>query len=161
MQVRGASADAMAALSSELDARLQGGTDAVRVGGDLFQVAALLRSEPGLRRIATDASVEAPAKQELVRQILTGKVDPVVLDLVSSAVGRRWTATSHFADAIERLAEVTTVQSAGNDASRLSDELFQVEQTVSGSPELRDALSDRSRSTADKAELVRSLFEGK
>ncbi len=161
MQLRGASADALAALLDEFEGRLSGGADAVRVGGDLFMVAQLLRSEPGLRRIATDVSVEAPAKQELVRQLLTGKVDPVVLDLVSSAVGRRWTLTRDLADVIERLGEVSTVKSAGADSSRLSEELFEVQQLVAQNPELRDALSDANRSTDDKAALVRSLLEGK
>lgn len=161
MQSRGASADALATLTGELDARLQSGADAARVGGDLFQVTQLLRGEPGLRRIATDASVEGSAKQELVRQILSGKVDPVVLDLVASAVGHRWTAPRDLADAIERLSEIATVRSAGADASRLSDELFEVEQVVAHNAELRDALSNGNRSTADKVALVRSLLEGK
>ena len=161
MQLRGASADALSALNDELDARLQGGTDAARVGGDLFQVAQLLRGEPSLRRVATDASVEAPAKQQLVRQLLDGKVDPVALDLVSSAVGRRWTAPRDLADAVERLGEISTVRSAGADAPQLSDELFEVQQIVAENADLRDALSNGSRSTADKATLVRSLLEGK
>ncbi len=161
MQLRGASADALFTLQGELEARLQDGADAVRVGGDLFQVTQLLRGEAGLRRIATDASVEASAKQELVRQLLNGKVDPVVIDLVSSAVGRRWTAPRDLADAIERLSEISTVRSAGDNASQLSDELFEVQQIVAQNSELRDALANDNRSTADKATLVRSLLEGK
>lgn len=161
MQLRGASADALATLVGELDARLQGGADAVRAGGDLFQVAQLLRGEPGLRRVATDASVEAPAKQDLVRQLLSGKVDPVALDLVVSAVGSRWTAPRDLADAIERLSEISTVRSAGAHASQLSDELFEIQQIVARDAELRDALSNGNRSTADRATLVRSLLEGK
>lgn len=161
MQLRGASADALSTLAGELEARLQGGTDAARVGGDLFQVTQLLRGEPGLRRIATDASVEAPAKQELVRQLLDGKLDPVALDLVASAVGRRWTSPRDLADAIERLSEISTVRSAGDNASQLSDELFEFSQVVAENADLRDALSNGNRSTADKATLVRSLLEGK
>ncbi|MFS3129921.1 F0F1 ATP synthase subunit delta [Nocardioides sp. Bht2] len=161
MQVRGASADALAALTGELEERLQGGTDSARVGGDLFGVSQLLRGEPGLRRIATDASLEAGAKQDLVRQVLTGKVDQVALDLVASAVGRRWTASRDLADAVERLSEVAAVRTSGDDSSRLSDELFEVEQIVAQNPELRDALADANRSTDDKAALVRSLLEGK
>ena len=40
---------------------------------DLFGVADLVRSEPGLRRVATDASVPAQAKAELVRGMLDGQ----------------------------------------------------------------------------------------
>ena len=51
--MRGASADAYAAAA----AVLPGTGDLARVGKDLFGTADLLRSEPGLRRVATDASL--------------------------------------------------------------------------------------------------------
>ena len=61
--MRGASADALAALTSDLESRLRGGADASRIGDDLFTVSSVLRSEPALRRVATDASVDASAKR--------------------------------------------------------------------------------------------------
>lgn len=161
MQLRGASADALAALTEELGRALQAGADAARVGDELFSVAALLRDEPALRRVATDVSVEGAAKQGLVAGLLGGKVDQVTLDLVSSAVARRWIATRDLADTIEHLGVVSVVRSAGDDAGRLADELFALAQSVNDNPELRDALSDPARSTTDKASLVRSLLEGK
>jgi F-type H+-transporting ATPase subunit delta len=160
MQLRGASADALAALLDELGGRLSG-SDAARVGGDLFTVATLLRAEPGLRRVATDVSVETPAKQGLVAELLGGKIDAAALEIVQSAVGRRWTVSRDLADALERLSEVALVRSAGDDSARLSDELFAFSQVVAENPSLRDALSDRSRSVEDKAALVRSLLDGK
>jgi len=161
MQLRGASADALAALTEELGQALQGGADAARVGDELFSVAALLRNEPALRRVATDVSVDTGAKQGLVSQLLGGKVDQVTLDLLSSGVARRWIATRDLADTIEHLGVVAVVRSAGDDAGRLADELFALAQTVNDNPELRDALSDPARSADDKASLVRSLLEGK
>ena len=44
---------------------------------------------------------------------------------------------------------------------RLADELFAFANAVKGSPELREALADPSRSLADRNGLVRSLLEGK
>lgn len=161
MQLRGASADALAALSSELESRLRSGADAARVGDDLFTVACLLRSEAGLRRVATDVSVDSAAKQRLVGEIFGGKVDQTSLDLIGTAVGRRWTVARDLADALEHLSEVAIVHSAGDDSGRLADELFSFGQTVSHEPALRDALSDPARSVQDKATLVRSLLEGK
>jgi F-type H+-transporting ATPase subunit delta len=159
--LRGASADALAALSSELESRLGSGADASRIGDDLFTVSTLLRSEPGLRRVATDVSVDSAAKAGLMTEIFGGKVDPVSLDILTSAVGRRWTVSRNLGDVLEHLSEVAIVRSAGDDSGRLADELHAYAQAVNDNPSLRDALSDPARSVADKATLVRGLLEGK
>ena len=155
--VRGASAEALAVLSEKLDAA----SDMAQAGADLFSVAAVLRSEPALRRVMTDVSVSGEAKAGLADQIFSGKVSATVLDLVKAAVGQRWTATRDLADVLEHLGVVATVKSAGSEAERLSDELFQVGQVVQHTPELRDALSDPARSVEDKRGLVRGLLDDK
>lgn len=160
MDLRGASADAVATLTDELRTHVQGTSAASTVAGQLFTVATTLRAEGALRRFATDASVPSEAKQGLVGQVFGGKVDDVALTLLRSAVGRRWTATRDLADALEHLSVVAHVRSA-DDAGRLADELFAVSRTVKDNPELRDALSDPSRSAADKAGLVDTLLAGK
>ncbi|WP_235735854.1 F0F1 ATP synthase subunit delta [Nocardioides alcanivorans] len=155
---RGASAEALRTLTSALD---QVSGDLTAVGQDLFRVAALLRGEPALRRVATDQSVATEAKQALLSQLLTGKVGAPVVDLAGRATGQRWTATRDLADALEHLGVLATVRSAGAEASRLEDELFEVAQLVGNNPELRDALSDPARSTEDKQQLVSGLLAGK
>lgn len=159
--LRGASADALAALTSELESKLGAGADATRIGDDLFTVSTLLRSEPALRRVATDVSVDSSAKAGLVTEIFGGKVDQASLDLLAAAAGRRWTVSRNLGDALEYLSEVAVVRSAGDDSARLSDELHSYAQAVNDNPSLRDALSDPARSVEDKAALVRSLLEGK
>ena len=81
--MRGASADALADLTSILVGKLGGGADASRIGDDLFTVSSLLRAEAALRRVATDVSVDAGAKKGLVTDLFGGKVDEVSLDLVT------------------------------------------------------------------------------
>lgn len=157
MTVRGASADALATLSRELD----GAADVGSAGADLFSVAAVLRAEPALRRVATDVSVAAEAKAGLVDQIFAGKVGATTLALVKTAVAQRWTTTRDLADVLEHLGVVATVTSAGQDSARLSDELFSVGRLVQENPELRDALSDPARSIEDKRGLLRGLLDGK
>jgi len=161
MDLRGASADSLAELSAELDGALGDGSQASRVGDDLFGVASLMRSEPALRRVATDASLPAEPKQGLVRQVLEGKVDDVTLRLVTSAVARRWTGSRDLPDALERLSEVAVVKSVGGDADRLADELFDLSRTVTGNPDLRDALSNPARSAEDKSALLQTLLGGR
>jgi len=161
MQLRGASADAQAELTKKLGELLDGGADAARVGDDLFSVSMVLRSEAALRRVATDVSVDGEAKRALVRDLFSGKLDDASLQLVGDAVARRWTTTRDLADTLEHLSEVAIVRSAGGDTNRLEDELFELSQLVSENTDLRNALSDPTRSVDDKVVLVASLLEGK
>lgn len=158
MSFRGASADAFAALSDQL-----GAMDAASLGtvaDDLFGFATLLRNEPGLRRAATDVSTDASAKQQLIRGIFEGKVNSSALDILAEAVSRRWTSTKDLPDALEELGVIGIARSAGQ-GSRLATELFEISRLVDHNDDLRGALSDPVRSSADKAALLRGLLEGK
>jgi len=163
MQMRGPSADALAALRERLDAALTevGTRKAAEVGDDLFSLAVLVRSTPSLRRVLTDVSVDGSAKSSLLSEIFTGKVDELSLDLAADAVSRRWTATRDLADTVEHLSEVAVVRSSGDNVSRVVDELFTVLRAVEGDVDLRAALSDPARSTDDKAGLVDGLLGSK
>ncbi len=163
MTMRGPSAEALATLETQLDQSIGevGTRKAAEVGDDLFAVSQVLRSTPSLRRVLTDASIEGPAKQELVRQLFDGKVDAISMVLIGTAVGRRWTAGRDHADALEAHSENAVARSAGDNVGRVVDELFAVAQVVSANPELRDALSDPARSVDDKVALVDGLLSGK
>ena len=169
MSVRGASAEARAALLDQEDRTLGAGAgtgtgDAARLGDDLFAVASVLRSEPGLRRIATDVSTDANAKSGLVRSIFEGKLSQPALDLVAEAVRRRWTSARDLADTLEELGVRAVVHSAGDspaDAGQLSDELFTVHRLVEGDAALRAALTDPARSVADRQRLLAGLLDGR
>ena len=161
MELRGASRVALGTLRAELSGAVDGGADAATLGEELFTVAQALRGEPTLRRVASDASLPAEAKQGLMREVLGGKASEPTADLVSVAVAQRWTLSRDLPDALERLSEVAAVLSAGKDGDQLVDELFAVRQTVNGNPELREALADPARSVEDKAALVDSLLKKK
>ncbi|MFC7493708.1 MULTISPECIES: F0F1 ATP synthase subunit delta [unclassified Nocardioides] len=161
MDLRGASAESLRELTAELDGAVRAGQHAASVAGELYDVASLLRAEPALRRFATDASLPAEAKQGLAKQVFDGKVDGVTLALVTSASGRRWTATRDLPDAMEKLSELAWVISVGGESGRLADELFSLGQTVTANPDLRDALANPARSAADKATLLDTLLSGK
>ncbi|CAN5586154.1 F0F1 ATP synthase subunit delta [soil metagenome] len=159
MSFRGASADAVAALTTELETAVSG-AGAGGVAGDLFSAASTLRGEAALRRFATDASIPAQAKSGLFAEVFGGKVDDVSLAVLTSAVGRRWTAGRDLADALEHLGVVAYVTSVGSETERLADELFTFAQAVKENPELRDALADPARSVADKRTLIGNLLPG-
>jgi F-type H+-transporting ATPase subunit delta len=167
MDFRGASADAVAALTEELLALVSGPAvsaspeAAAKAADTLFEVSQTLRAEAALRRFVTDASVPQEAKTGLVGELFGGKVDATGLGVFESAVKHRWTHAGDLSDAVERLSEIAAVRSAGGEAKRLADELFAVQQAVQETPELRDALSDPARTTEDKAGLVDTLLGGK
>ncbi len=164
MSFRGASADAVAALTEELEESVSGPSKAAAVSDDLFTVAATLRSEGALRRFLTDMSAPTEAKSGLVGEVFGGKVDETSHALLDSAVHRRWTSTRDLADALEQLgviAQVTSVSGRRNGPGQLADELFAFGRAVKENPSLRDALSDPTRSQADKSALLDALLEGK
>lgn len=162
MDLRGASAESVAALTEQLKAAVSGSVTAAATAADsLFSVAGTLRTEPALRRFATDGTIPAEAKQALVRDVFGGKLDEHSLDVLLGAVSRRWTHAGDLADGVERLGETAAVLSAGDQGGQLSDELFAVAQAVAASPELRDALSDPGRTGSDKAGLLEKLLGAK
>ncbi|WP_300682437.1 F0F1 ATP synthase subunit delta [Nocardioides sp.] len=161
MDLRGASAESLSALTSELAASASSGEAAGSVATGLFSASQTLRAEAALRRALSDASAPAEAKQGLARSVFSGHVAEGALALVLSAAGRRWTKGSDLGLALERLSEIALVRSAGSDADRVVDELFAVERAVTENPSLRDALSDPARSAADKGTLVDGLLDGK
>jgi F-type H+-transporting ATPase subunit delta len=161
MDLRGASSEALAALTERLDAATSTQRAAATLANELFTVSRLFRSEAGLRRFATDASLPAEAKQGMAEQVFAGRVGDATGGLLTDAVGRRWTLSRDLPDVLERLSEIAVVRSAGAKAGRVTDELFELSQVIDGNPGLRDALSDPARSEADKAGLLDTLLDGK
>jgi F-type H+-transporting ATPase subunit delta len=161
--MRGASAGSLARLTEQLGSAIESGSDAARIADDLFSVSALLRREPSLRRVATDLSLQASAKSDFVRGLLGEQLGSASLDLVASASAMRWAATRDLADALELLGVVAVVKGAdkAGQADALEEELFGLERLVTQNPELRDALSDPSRSAEDKHALLNGLLEGR
>lgn len=160
--LRGSSAEALQVLGEQLDGDGFTLEEFGTLGDDLFRAAALLRSEPSLRRAVTDVSTPAEAKASLVHGLLDGKLGAPAVDLLAQAVGMRWVAARDLPDAVEHLGVVATVRSAGRrESTRLSDELFVVAQVVEEDADLRIALSDPARSVEDKRTLLRELLEGR
>jgi F-type H+-transporting ATPase subunit delta len=160
--LRGSSAEALQDLGTSLESGSTTLEQFAEIGQDLFGIAALLRSEPGLRRTVTDVSTPGEAKSALVHGILDGKVSAKAADLAAAGAAARWIGTRDLADALEHLGVVAVVRSAGRPAAgQLSDQLFLVGQTVDGNPELQIALSDPVRTVADKRGLLEDLFGAK
>ena len=111
MDLRGGSAEALTALTERLDGATGTNRAAAALGDELFTVSQLFRSEPGLRRFATDASLAPEAKQGMVQQVFADRLSDSTLALLTDAVGRRWTFSRDLPDVLERLSEMAVVRS--------------------------------------------------
>ena len=133
------------------------------LGTQLFGIVTLLDATPALRRVLTDPSTEAEAKQGLASTVLGDKVSADAVEVVREAVGRRWNAGRDLSDALETagVAALVAQADAAGELETLETELFEVSRTVIGAGDLRGAVSDRSYSAQAKAELLGRLFEGK
>lgn len=158
--LRGSSEESLDQLLDELAGRLGSGDAAATTGDELLSVAGLIRREGSLRRALVDPSLPAEVKQGLLRELLGDEIGEVARDLSSSAVGKRWTAGRHLAEALSELGVHAVVRSADadNDPQRVAEELFTVRRAIQQSPELRNALADRSYGAEAKMQLVRSML---
>lgn len=158
--LRGASAEALRELTGSLGSS---GTleDQAQLGRDLFGVVGVLRGDAALRRALTDNSVEGDSKAGLAKAVFGSAVVDSASALVADAASRRWTSSGDLATVLEQLAVITTVRSAGAKGKNVGDELFGVRQLVDGDMDLRSALSDPSRSAADRSKLLTGLLAGK
>ena len=107
----------------------------------------MLGQEPALRRALTDPSAASEAKSSLARGVFGDKLGAGAVDVAATAAGARWSSTGDFVDAIEQLGALALVidSEKANQLSDLEDELFRFGRIVSGDPELRDAITNRSR----------------
>ena len=162
--MNGASREALAAARERLDALTDStSVDAGRLADELAAVTALLHREVSLRRVLTDPAQAGEAKAELVQRLIGGQVGGETADLLAGLVRSRWSQSRDLVDALEELAataDLTAAQQAGT-LDNVEDELFRFGRIVSGSTELRAALTDRKATASAKSELLRSLLGGR
>ncbi len=147
----------------ELDKLLDDARPDDAFAGDMFRVVDALESSASLRRAVTDPGAPESARKDLVHRLLDGKVGQAVVDLVAEAATLRWSGGRAFASALERQgvrAQLMVADRAG-DLENSEDELFRLARTIEGSPELRDALGNRSIGLDRREELLGGLLSGR
>lgn len=130
---------------------------------ELFAAVDLFGSDPALRRAVTDPGAPVEARQQLVSQLLGGKVSAEALAVLREAAALRWRTAGTFVSSVERQAiraALAQAQVAGQ-LEQVEDELFHVNRTVAGTPELREALSDARRPLGARQDMAARLLEGK
>ncbi|MBV2151964.1 F0F1 ATP synthase subunit delta [Kitasatospora sp. SUK 42] len=157
----GASREALAAGRQNLESLTDStSVDAAKLAEELTAVTAVLDREVSLRRVLTDPSRSGQDKAQLVTSLLTGQVSGEAVDLVSGLVRSRWSGSRDLVDATEELAayaEVIAADKAGV-LDDVEDELFRFGRVVSGSHELRAALTEPKAGAVAKAALIAKLL---
>ncbi|MEV2276149.1 F0F1 ATP synthase subunit delta [Nocardiopsis sp. NPDC049922] len=164
--MRGISRTSLAEVTRRLDENVLASADAgqfaVSLGGELFEVVALLGGEHSLRRWLADQSNPAEAKTALAGQLLETKVSPSTLIVVGDVVQQDWSSAADMVEAVERMGVYATVASVeGTRLDELEDELFRFQRIVVAQPELRAALTRDGVAAEHLRSLVESLLADK
>ncbi len=146
-------------LSAKRAARTKA-VSAEQLGDELLSVVRLLDGEIGLRRVLGDSSAERERRENLLSQLLSGKVSAQALTVLTAVVGERWSTPRELVDGIDELGRTALLVHAeqGGRLDAVEDELFRFSRIVAADSELEQALSDRTAPVASKAELVRGLI---
>lgn len=165
--MRGISRTSLAEVTRRLDENVlaSAGTasSGVSLGGELFEVVALLANEHSLRRWLADQATPAEAKSTLIGQLLETKVSPSAVMVASDVVSAKWSGARDLVDAMERMAVYVTVSGlqSASALDELEDELFRFQRIVVAEPELRDALTRDGAAPELRLSLVEDLLSGK
>lgn len=155
---RGAEAAGIAAFESAIRS-----IDEASLAEDLFAAGATIDGSATLRRALADPSRDSEEKAGLARRLFGGKVSDAATQLLAVLASQRWASERDLSDTIETLG-VESVLAGAERAGRLQDvedQLFRFERIVAGSPQLRDALTNRLGDAGRKAAMVSRLLEGK
>ncbi|UFU02134.1 F0F1 ATP synthase subunit delta [Ruania suaedae] len=139
------------------------GAGADQYGSELFAVVDVLDSAAGLRRAVTDPSREGSDKAAVMTDVFGGKVSEQVSDLLAGLARGRWSADADISDATEIVgtdAVLASAEAAGT-LLEVETQLFSVIRLLADNRELRLALSDKSRTLAERTALLSSLVRGK
>ncbi|WP_026919143.1 F0F1 ATP synthase subunit delta [Gordonia shandongensis] len=150
----------------ELETTLRGaasGTDAVGVGEELLAVADTVSDNRSLRIALADSAAAPDDRAAVAEKVLSGKVSDATRALVASTVARTWSSDADLAAGLRQLGQEALLLAAkdAGTADTVEDELFRLSRVIKGDNALEQALSDRSRSAADRTALLRTLIDGK
>ena len=139
------------------------GTEAAALGEQMFAVVDLLDHSAALRRALSNPARTAVDKAALAKDLLGGKVDERVVEVLAGLARHRWSVEVDLVEALERMAAETVLASAqaGGDLVRVEEELFRFDRFLAHARRVRDALTDRLADPAARARLVRDLLGGK
>jgi F-type H+-transporting ATPase subunit delta len=137
------------------------GTDAWRVGEELFVITNLLDHDIQVERSLTDPSRPVADKEKLIVAILDGQADPLTVEILKDLVSYRWSRAGDIADATEDFAIDAMMYYADATDSTLvvPDELADLHSALLKMSVLRSKLSDEFASAQARLDLLHKVFD--
>ncbi len=157
------SREALTRARAALESAAGSADTATTTGDELLAVSRLLGENRELLTALTEAAITPAERGEVAGAVLKGKVGAATATVVSAAASGQWSTSADLVSGLHDLgveALLRSAAAAGN-GDTVEDELFRLGRIVASSPQLEQALSDRARSAADRAGLLRSLIAGK
>lgn len=139
------------------------GLSSSSIGAELFTVANLFEAEHSLRRNLSDSGLSQDSRQDLVNELLSGKVSAEAVKVVKAIVSARWSNDSDLVDAIESAGSLVLLAEAekAGQQSRVEEEVFYFARLIDAEADLQMALSDPSSTPQGKVKLVATLLSGR
>ena len=136
---------------------------AAQTGTELFAVVETLDAQRTLRTALSDSSVEGARRSDLAGEVFSGQVSNVTATIVKAAAGQNWSTARDLLNSLVELGREALLRAAADQdqLDTVEDELFRLGRIVAANPQLEQALSDRSKPSQAKRELLGRLLYGK
>ena len=136
------------------------GEDAWRIGNELFTITSALDHNIQLERALTDPSRPVEDKVAVVKTLIGDQAHPLVMEIMSDLVSRRWSRVSDIANAVEDFGVDGMMYYAdySNTTLQVSIELAELHSALLNLPVVRTKLYDATVSSEARVKLLYSLI---
>ena len=136
------------------------GEDAWRIGNELFTITNVLDHNIQLERALTDPSRPVEDKVAVVKTLIGNQAHPLVMEIMSDLVSRRWSRVSDIANAVEDFGVDGMMYYADytNTTLQVSVELAELHSALLNLPVVRTKLYDATVSSEARIKLLYSLI---
>lgn len=136
------------------------GEDAWRIGNELFTITSALDHNIQLERALTDPSRPVEDKVAVVKTLIGDQAHPLVMEIMSDLVSRRWSRVSDIANAVEDFGVDGMMYYADytNTTLQVSIELAELYSALLNLPVVRTKLYDATVSSEARVKLLYSLI---
>lgn len=136
------------------------GEDAWRIGNELFTITSALDHNIQLERALTDPSRPVEDKVAVVKTLIGDQAHPLVMEIMSDLVSRRWSRVSDIANAVEDFGVDGMMYYADytNTTLQVAIELAELHSALLNLPVVRTKLYDATVSSEARVKLLYSLI---
>ena len=136
------------------------GEDAWRIGNELFTITSALDHNIQLERALTDPLRPVEDKVAVVKTLIGDQAHPLVMEIMSDLVSRRWSRVSDIANAVEDFGVDGMMYYADytNTTLQVSIELAELHSALLNLPVVRTKLYDATVSSEARVKLLYSLI---